>query len=76
MAETTSVYLSVSVLTVLSFVCAPIHVIAVVTHTLRIVFLVRMGAVGDSLNLLFGEHVDIHWILRVHDLLTIQVLLL
>ena len=61
-AKTASINLSVCVLTVLGFVLAAIHVIAVITHAFGIVFLVRMGTVGDTLDFLFGEHAVVHFL--------------
>jgi hypothetical protein len=54
MAKAASIDLSVGMLTVLSLVCAAIHVIAVVTHAFGIVFLVRMGTVSNTLDFLFS----------------------
>ena len=63
MAKATSIDLSVGVLTVVGFVCAAIHVIAVITHAFGIVFFVRMGTVGDTQDFLFGEHAVVHFLI-------------
>ena len=61
-------------LTLLSFVRAAVHVIAVVTHAFGIVFLVGMRTIGDALDFLFSEHAFVHFLtfqklLSMHEII-------
>ena len=60
MTKASRINLPICVFAVPGLVGTPIHVIAVVTHALRIVFLVGMRTVSDALNFLLSKNTGVH----------------